>query len=117
MELPEGVLFHVSSVANRASIRQHGLDWRRMGAAPGIAGSPVAEQEGCFLCPDAFTVDFILGLNNTGGPVDVWAVVGVPVEELVESPEGFSYWPRPVPPEWLTLVREDVPAPSRWTSG
>ena len=32
-------LFHVTSAANRESIRSHGLDWTRMGAARGIAGS------------------------------------------------------------------------------
>lgn len=48
--------FHVSSSHNRASIGAHGLDWDRMGAAPGIAGSPVPEQEGCFLVesPEGF---------------------------------------------------------------
>jgi hypothetical protein len=33
-------LYHVTSVRNRGSIRAHGLDWTRMGEAPGIAGSP-----------------------------------------------------------------------------
>jgi hypothetical protein len=35
------VMFHVTDSANRESIRQHGLDWRRMGTALGIAGSRV----------------------------------------------------------------------------
>ncbi len=34
-----GQMLHVTVAANRASIRRHGLDWRRMGAAPGVAGS------------------------------------------------------------------------------
>jgi len=39
-------LFHVSSVANRDSILAYGLDWTRMGAAPGIAGSLAPEADG-----------------------------------------------------------------------
>ena len=41
--------WHVTSSRNRQSILEHGLDWRRMAFAPGIAGSPVPEREGCFL--------------------------------------------------------------------
>ena len=41
--------WHVTSSRNRQSILEHGLDWRRMAFAPGVAGSPVPEQEGCFL--------------------------------------------------------------------
>ena len=43
-------LFLLTSAMNRESILAHGLDWTRMGAAPGIAGSPVPEKEGVFLC-------------------------------------------------------------------
>jgi hypothetical protein len=39
---------------------------------------------------DEDVVGFFLPLNNTGGPVDVWAVVGVSEDDLVESPEGSS---------------------------
>jgi hypothetical protein len=39
------VMFHVSDRANRESIRQHGLDWRRMGGAMGIAGNRAPECE------------------------------------------------------------------------
>lgn len=65
-------LFHVSSVANRRSIGAHGLDWTRMGAAPGIAGSRSPEVEGCFLAGEEDVDWFVLTINNTGGPVDVW---------------------------------------------
>ena len=49
------LLYHVTSVLNRESIAQHGLDWRRMGAARGIAGSraPVDSQEGYSYLPRA----------------------------------------------------------------
>jgi len=43
---------------NRESILAHGLDWTRMGAAPGIAGSPVPEDDGVFLCRDEFEAGF-----------------------------------------------------------
>jgi hypothetical protein len=45
-------VFHGSSVANRESIAKHGLDWTRMGVAPGMAGSQKPEVEGCFVCID-----------------------------------------------------------------
>jgi hypothetical protein len=100
--------FHVSSALNRRSITAHGLDWTRMGLARGIAGSPRPEQDGCFLCLDESEVEWFLEMNNTGGPVDVWAVDGVSSEDLVESPEGHFYLPAVIPPEYLTLVRTDV---------
>ena len=50
-------LFHVTSALNRDSILAHGLDWTRMGAAPGIAGSLTPEEEGVFLCRDEFEAD------------------------------------------------------------
>lgn len=104
--------FHVSSVLNRASIAEHGLDWSRMGAAPGIAGSRAPEQEGCFL-GNEWEADFFIRINNTGGPVDLWQVDGVADDDLVESPEGFSYLPRRIPSGRLTLLRTDIPAEPR----
>jgi hypothetical protein len=101
-------LYHVTSVLNRDSIAAHGLDWTRMGAAPGIAGSRTPEEAGCFLCLDEFEASFFLRINNTGGPVDVWAIEGVEYEELVEPPNGFHYLPRRVPATQVTLYRRDV---------
>src|SRR5260221_14485904 len=49
-----GDLFHLSSAADRDSILAHGLDWTRMGAAPGIAGSTAPEADGVFLCADGW---------------------------------------------------------------
>ncbi|HEY1737514.1 MAG TPA: hypothetical protein VGI86_02325 [Acidimicrobiia bacterium] len=102
-------LFHVTSVHNRESIQTFGLDWTRMAAARGIAGSRRPEQDGCFLCRSEFEMEWIVGLNNTGGPVDVWAVDGVDVVELVESPEGFLYLPGCIAVEQLQLWRTDCP--------
>jgi hypothetical protein len=100
--------FHVTSAQNRASIEAHGLDWRRMKDAPGIAGSSLPEQEGCFLCRDEWEVDWFVRMNNTGGPVDVWAVDHVDEAELTESPEGHHYLAAPIPAERLSLVRRDI---------
>jgi hypothetical protein len=104
-----GRYFHVTSTSNRESIRRHGLDWRRMGAACGIAGSGEPEQEGCFLCEGEFEADWFVQMNNTGGTVDVWEVTRVDAAALAESPEGHFYLPQAVPPDRLTLVRTDIP--------
>src|ERR1700730_17121550 len=86
-------LFHVSSAANRETDRAHGLDWNRMGAARGIAGSMTPEENGVFLCRDEFEARFFTDLNNTGGPVDVWVVTGVAESELVTGGSGVCYFP------------------------
>ena len=90
-------LFHVSSAANRKSIRSHGLDWTWMGAARGIAGSMTHEENGVFLCRDEFEARFFIDLNNTGGPVDVWVVTGVEEGGLVTGGSGFCYFPAAIP--------------------
>ncbi|MFF0095939.1 hypothetical protein ACFYSF_39330 [Streptomyces canus] len=79
-------LFHVSSVLNRQSIARHGLDWTRMGAAPGI-----------------------FQINNTGGPVDLWSVDGIDEELLLDNGNGFVYLPGRIPAARVRLVRSDVP--------
>jgi hypothetical protein len=99
--------FHVTSSRNRESIMRNGLDWRNMEAARGIAGSMAPEQQGCFVCRDD-EVDWFVEMNNTGGPVDVWAVSGVDEDSLVQSPEGYEYVAAPIPPDRLTLMRIDI---------
>jgi phage baseplate assembly protein gpV len=79
-----------------------------MSAAPGIAGSDRPEQEGCFVCLDQWETDWFVEMNNTGGPVDVWAVDGVDESELVTSPEGHSYVPTPIPAQRVSLHRRDI---------
>jgi hypothetical protein len=105
-------LHHVTSAWNRESIRVFGLDWSRMATAPGIAGSRGPEVEGCFLCVNPGDVDWFVWMNNTGGPVDVWAVDGVELDQLLTAPQGYEYFPGKIPAEWLALVRQDV-QPSR----
>lgn len=63
-----------------------------MGAARGIAGSTVPEADGVFLCQE-FMVGFFVGMNNTGGAVDVWAVSGIDEEQLLDNGSGFLYFP------------------------
>jgi len=105
----EDGLFHVSSSLNRDSIAAHGLDVTRMAAARGIAGSRQPEEDGCFLARGEWEADWFVRMNNTGGPVDVWAVDGVRVEQLVPAPNGFVFFPGTVPASSLTLVRRDIP--------
>ncbi len=104
-----GRLFHVSSAANRGSILAHGLDWARMGAAPGIAGSRAPEAEGIFLCLDEFEAGMFVRMNNTGGPVDVWAVTGVEAEQLIGAGSGYGYYPAPIPPGQVALCQPPQP--------
>ena len=99
---------HVSSVLNRESIAKHGLDWTRMGAAPGIAGSSRPEVDGVFICRGEDEARFFLRINNTGGPVDLWPVDGVDEELLTDNGSGFVYLPRRVPATRVRLVRSDV---------
>jgi hypothetical protein len=103
----EGELFHASPAINRESIRHHGLDWRRMGAAPGIAGSTDPEAPGIFLCEDRREVDFFLRMARS--PTNVWAVrcEGSFVEN---GPSGWLILPEPVPPDGVVLIDADIPA-------
>lgn len=107
-------LFRVTSALNRDSILAHGLDWTRMGAAPGIAGSLTPEEEGVFLCRDEFEADFFVRINNSGGPVDVWAVAGIKEDELITAGYGFGYFPARIPPSQVTLANgpPEEPAPA-----
>lgn len=108
-------MFHVSSARNRASIQAHGLDWARMSGTRGIAGSRQPEVvDGIFLSPDNFTAQFFVRMNNTGGPVDIWAVDDVDPNDLIESGNGFSYVPYRINRQRLTLhgqglTEDDLP--------
>jgi hypothetical protein len=56
------------------------------------------EEKGVYLCRDEFEARFFIDLNNTGGPVDVWAVTGIAESELVTGGSGFCYFPAPISP-------------------
>jgi hypothetical protein len=106
--LPGVPHYHVTSVLNRASVEAHGLDVGRMGAAPGIAGSPGPEQDGCFVVEGEEMAGYFVRMNNTGGPVDVWEV-DVQGLDLADSPEGYSFVPGSVDRARLRLVERDLP--------
>ena len=77
-----------------------------MGVAPGIAGNGRPEVEGCFLCEDELEARwFEEEINNTGGFVDVWEVDGLTLTDLIESPNGFYWYPGTIPPERVRLLR------------
>jgi hypothetical protein len=96
-----GEMFHATATQNRQSILRHGLDWRRMGTAPGIAGSPKPELAAVFLCESREETDFFISMSRL--PADIWAVRvdGFWVES---GPDGWIILPEPVPPERLRLV-------------
>lgn len=110
VDLGRGEMFHASASANRASIREHGLDWRRMGQATGVAGSPAPEMPCVFLDRTLQGVQFFVGAAVS--PVDVWAVDvdGLWVEN---GPDGWWLVAQPIPPERVRLVAADLDAPSR----
>jgi hypothetical protein len=98
-----GEMFHVTATENRQSILRHGLDWRQMGTAPGIAGSLEPELPAVFLCESRDETGFFTRMSRL--PADIWAVR---VDGLwVESgPDGWIILPEPVPPQRLRLVKD-----------
>ena len=100
-----GEMFHATSVVNRESIRTYGLDWTRMNAAAGIAGSRGPELAAIFLCESLDEAGFFTNMGR--GLSDVWAVN---VEGLwVESgPHGWWIVPEPINPGRLRLAGIDI---------
>lgn len=92
--------FHVSRSENRSSIEQFGLDWNRMGAVPGIAGSRGPEMDAVFVC-DEFSVDFFCRFSET--PLDVWSVDASGLE-VEDAPDGWWIVRTPIGPDRLGLV-------------
>ena len=101
-----GEMFHVTATSNRESIKQHGLDWRRMAASYGIAGSRVPELEAIFLCESREDVSFFTRMART--PSDVWAV-GVDRLWMENGPDGWVILLQPVPRDRVCLVERDIP--------
>jgi hypothetical protein len=84
-----------------------------MSEAPGIAGSNSPEVAGVFLCVDRLEADYFIRMNNTGGPVDVWQVDGIDVEELLDAGSGYLFLPRPVHSTFVRLTALDGQQPVR----
>jgi hypothetical protein len=113
------VVFHVTSTRNRRSILQHGLDWRRMAAQPGIAGSPTAEGPCVFLADDMEMAEWFVSISRSHHTaVDIWEVT-LPdnldlkdIDAWAEAPpagpygeiDGFLCTTEPIPPDRLRLV-------------
>jgi hypothetical protein len=106
-------IYHVSAAANRNSITDHGLDWRRMGAVCGIAGNSFPGADAVFLCEGRFDVEFFLRIARHAS--DVWAVdvTGLLVED---GPDGWWLVRQSIPPDRLRLARGDVPPTGRRSS-
>jgi hypothetical protein len=101
-----GAVYHATATVNRTSIRQHGLDWRRMGAACGIAGSTRPELPAVFVCADREDVSFFLRMARSSS--DVWCV-DVEGLWLESGPNGWWIISQPVPRDRLRLVGQDIP--------
>jgi hypothetical protein len=110
VESLNGQFFHVSPAANRKSISHYGLDWRRMRAAHGIAGSPTPELPAIFLCDDREDADFFVRMARV--PVDIWTV-RVDRLWLESGPHGWRLVAAPIEPERIGLVATDIPPPAR----
>lgn len=57
---------------------------------------------------DPFAVDFSVRMNKTSGPVDVWEVDGVDINQMRENSGVFSYLPGVISVDRITLVQRDV---------
>jgi hypothetical protein len=90
--------------AERESIARDGLDWRLM-KRPGVAGSPVPELDGIFLCESERNAEFFTDMARV--PSDVWAV-DVTGRWVENGPSGWVIVLDPIPPTALRLVRRDV---------
>ena len=106
---PPTMAWHVTSSVNRQSILEDGLDWRRMGAAGGVASGVIyrgPEMEAVFLLEAADQADFFIGFG-THPRFDVWQVdvAGLVIEP---GPDGWVIHRQPIPPQRLRLVRQDV---------
>lgn len=113
------ILYHVSPSANRDSIDEHGLDWRRM-QGEGIAGSRAAEEEGVFLAVDRQEAYWFVEIGrNRHEALDVWEVtldhdidldlgedqfMGLPCGTI----HGFFCWFEPVSRSHLRLIDRDL---------
>jgi hypothetical protein len=99
-----GTLAHATASTNRESILQWGLDWRRMGVAPGIAGSSQPELEAVFL-DHVEAIEFFTRMSRQ--PCDVWEV---DVDGLwIEMHDDWMVHRSPIPPSRLRLIAQDLP--------
>jgi hypothetical protein len=101
-----GERVHATAAANRESIYRHGLDWNRMGPAPGLAGSTRPELPAIFVCEDLDDVSFLLHMAQV--PTDIWTV-DVNGIWLENGPSGWQVISHPIAQQRLTLLVRDIP--------
>jgi hypothetical protein len=105
----QGVWFHTTFAENRASIRAHGLDWRRF-VGSGIAGSRAPETDGVFLCSEMESAEFFAQMGRRRGrEVEIWAVA-LAGQWMISDPsasggldDGWMICLDPIPAERLEL--------------
>ena len=108
----QGEMFHASSTQNRQSIEAHGLDWRRMGTALGIAGSRRPEAPAVFLNESWDEAAWFARMGREGGraalhhDVDIWGAI---VDEIwiATGPDGWWMTFAPVSADRVRLVSAD----------
>jgi hypothetical protein len=98
-------MFHVTAVANRSSILRYGLDWTRMGDAPGITGSRRFELPVIFACDSREESESFMRIAKF--PSDIWAirVGGLWIEN---GPDGWWILAHSVEPSRLSVVGSDT---------
>jgi hypothetical protein len=112
-----GRLWHVSSSLNRASVAEHGLDWRWMTITTGIARAPgrdrtfTPELAAVFLCESLDSVEFFVGFGRHP-LVDVWQVDarGLAIEP---APDGWVMCRSPIAATRVRLLHADRPPEPR----
>ena len=102
-----GTRVHATAAVNRESIDRHGLDWNRMGLAPGLAGNTRPELPAIFVCEDLDDASFLLQ-HVAQVPTDIWSV-DVDGIWLENAPNGWQLISHPVARERLTLLVRDIP--------
>jgi len=103
-------LYHLSPVENRDSIRAHGLDPSRMGAAPGLAGSERPEVTGVYVFDDPGEAKWwagTMGERHRSG-LDLWQFTAQQAQ-LAAGPDGFDHLTGTVAPEALRLRQTFTP--------
>jgi hypothetical protein len=111
-----GIWFHATRSENRESIRRFGLDWKRMGSVPGIAGSSEPEWPGVYLCQWLQDAHWFARMPRRDY-TDIWAARlndDVWLEGAHDaSGGGDDHWmicSEPIAADRLELIETDIPS-------
>jgi hypothetical protein len=117
VERVTGVWFHATRSANRESIDRFGLDWRRMGDVPGIAGSLRPEREGVFVCRRLQGAYWFADMPRDD-VTDIWAVRLDGVWLEADGGGGvdidWALCPQPIPRADIELRQADIASGTRY---